>query len=83
MIKLAESNSEALIKISDNGCGISAEIQDRVFDHFFTSKETGKGTGIGLSIVNRIVRDHNGSINFTSTDKGTCFVVHLPLVNLE
>ncbi|NWG27422.1 MAG: GHKL domain-containing protein [Ignavibacteriaceae bacterium] len=54
------------VKIIDNGTGIPAEIQSRIFDSFFTTKKVGDRTGIGLDIVQRIVKRHNGEIKLQS-----------------
>jgi signal transduction histidine kinase len=67
-----------LVEIADSGPGIPIEIQDRIFDAFFTTKEVGKGTGLGLDIVHRIVRDHHGSIRVNSKPGRTVFQVRLP-----
>ena len=68
----------ARISISDTGPGIPPENQDKIFDPFFTSKET--GTGLGLTIVHRIVENYHGKI-FLRSDRqsGTTFVLHFPL----
>ena len=69
-----------VIRISDNGIGISAEERSRIFDPFFTTKQPGKGTGLGLSISYQIVVEkHGGQIECHSTPgKGTEFVIELP-----
>ncbi len=67
------------ISISDTGPGIPKGIQDRVFEPYFTTKEKGTGTGLGLATTHSIVKDHGGSIRFDSNqNKGTCFHVYLP-----
>jgi len=68
----------AQVSISDTGPGIAPENQGKIFDPFFTSKET--GTGLGLTIVHRIVENYNGKI-FLRTDPqtGTTFILHFPL----
>jgi len=64
----------------DNGSGIADEVLPKIFDPFFTTKKVGEGTGIGLSIVHKIVQGHGGSIRVTSqVGKGTRFVVELPV----
>lgn len=69
------------IVFEDNGIGISDENQNRIFTHFFTTKEPGKGTGLGLSICKHIISTHKGNITFESSEgKGTKFVVSLPVV---
>ncbi len=67
------------IIISDNGPGIPTEIQDKIFNPYFTTKEVGKGSGMGLAVVEGIVNKHKGSINFKSQPgKGTSFTILLP-----
>ncbi len=71
------------IRISDTGTGIPEEIRPKVFDHFFTTKEVGKGTGQGLSIAySVVVKKHGGTINFeTEPGKGTTFIIRLPITD--
>lgn len=71
------------VRVKDTGMGIPEEIQSKVFDHFFTTKEVGKGTGQGLTIAHSIiVEKHDGTINFeTEVGKGTTFIVRLPMAN--
>lgn len=65
--------------ISDTGCGISEEIRARIFEPFFTTKPDGKGSGLGLSMVYGIVKNHGGAITVESTpDEGTTFRLLLP-----
>jgi signal transduction histidine kinase len=70
----------AIVEISDDGPGISPEHRGRVFESFFTTKDVGKGTGLGLDNVRRIVVDrHDGSVDLVSCDVGhTTFRVSLP-----
>jgi len=69
------------ISIQDNGPGIPAEIQERLFTPFFTTKAPGKGTGLGLAICRQIVTErHGGSLQFQSTlGEGTTFTLELPI----
>jgi signal transduction histidine kinase len=73
--------THAVIRIRDNGFGISEEVRPRIFDPFFTTKPVGKGTGLGLLICYQIVVErHKGSLNCTSYPTvGTEFVVEIPL----
>jgi signal transduction histidine kinase/CheY-like chemotaxis protein len=69
------------LQVSDNGVGIPRDHLDRVFDPFFTSKEQGKGSGMGLAVVHGIVKAYKGRILVESDGyTGTCFEVLLPLV---
>lgn len=71
----------AVITVSDTGTGIPEEIHDKIFDHFFTTKEVGKGTGQGLSVAYQaIVNKHGGKLTFdTEAGKGTTFIIELPM----
>jgi signal transduction histidine kinase len=66
------------IRIADNGAGVPLECQPHIFDPFYTTKEVGVGTGLGLGIVNRIVEQFNGTIRFSSVPGATEFVISLP-----
>ena len=83
LIKITTSynEDEVMIAIADNGCGIADEIKDNIYNPFFTTKEIGKGTGQGLSLVHNIVTQrHKGRIYFESqVGEGTTFYVHLPI----
>jgi PAS domain S-box-containing protein len=66
--------------ISDTGVGIEPELIDRIFDPYFTTKDVGEGTGLGLAMVKGIIESHGGQIEVSSTkDFGTSFFVYLPL----
>ena len=68
------------VEVADTGCGISAETQYRIFEPFYTTKDAGQGTGLGLHLSHRIVtRSHGGSIGVTSVPGDTRFIVRLPI----
>ncbi len=67
-----------LISIADNGAGIPLEVQPKIFDPFYTTKDVGVGTGLGLGIVSRIVEQFGGTIRFSSEPGRTEFLVTLP-----
>jgi signal transduction histidine kinase len=69
-----------LVEFTDNGPGIPQEIRGQIFEPFFTTKPVGEGTGLGLDIVMRIVRSHQGTIHVNSRPGQTSFQVRLPLV---
>ncbi len=79
-----EQGEYVKITISDNGRGIPEDLIDRIFDPYFTTKDVGKGSGIGLAVVHGIVESHNGCITVESKQgKGSSFVVYLPLIDEE
>lgn len=70
----------ALLRVRDTGCGIRPELIDRIRDPFFTTRDVGKGAGLGLSIAEAIVRQHDGRLEVQSTPgEGTTVTVCLPL----
>jgi two-component system, NtrC family, sensor kinase len=73
--------ARVIIKIADNGSGITPEVQKHIFDPFFTTKTVGKGTGLGLAISYAIVVEkHQGSLHcFSTPEEGTEFIIELPL----
>jgi len=67
------------IKVSDTGVGIPKESLSKIFDPFFTSKDVGKGTGLGLNIAYNIIQKHKGTIEVDSTvGAGTTFTIRIP-----
>ena len=75
-----DSSEHVIVRVADTGCGIPKDIQEKIFDPFYTTKGVGKGTGLGLSVSRGIVEKAGGSIAFCSeTGKGTVFTVRLPV----
>lgn len=71
----------ACLTISDTGHGIPAEVMDRIFDPYFTTKEQGKGTGLGLAVAYGIIKEHKGDIKvYSEPGTGTSFTIYLPMV---
>lgn len=78
-IELYQDKNSIVMRISDSGTGIPPDIQQRIFEPFFTSKPVGKGTGLGLSTVHGIVSMHNGTVEVDSRPgEGATFTVRLP-----
>ena len=68
------------IEIRDRGKGIRKKDQERIFEPFFTTKKPGEGTGLGLSLVYKIVQDHAGDIHIESeVGRGTRVIITLPI----
>jgi signal transduction histidine kinase len=80
-VSVIKRGSEAVLIVEDDGCGMTDEIMQHLFEPFFTRRRGGQGTGLGLSISYRIVEEHNGQITPHSDGlgKGSKFTVSLPL----
>lgn len=78
---LTEDKNHILIRIKDNGVGMSADVQQKIFDYLFTTKSVGQGTGLGLSIARQIiVEKHGGSLEINSVlGQGSEFIIKLPI----
>ena len=68
-----------IIVFQDTGPGIPDDLRFHIFDSFFTTKKDLGGTGLGLSVCHRIIKNHNGSISYQTTETGGCFTIELPL----
>ncbi|MGB5686334.1 MAG: ATP-binding protein [Candidatus Electrothrix sp.] len=83
-IRTEHRNEHVHITFSDTGCGIDAHDMPKIFDPFFTNKEVGKGTGLGLGISYSIIRQHGGDINVQSEiGNGSVFEIILPVNSIE
>ncbi|MBS1630942.1 MAG: GHKL domain-containing protein [Bacteroidetes bacterium] len=80
IVSTKKENGKVLISVRDNGNGIPATIKDKIFQPFFTTKPTGSGTGLGLSLSYDIVKAHGGEIRVeTKEGEGTEFIIKLPI----
>jgi signal transduction histidine kinase len=80
-IRTASENGRVLVEVSDDGPGIPEEVQERIFEPFYTTKDVGEGTGLGLDISYRVVvEDHKGDIRVLSEPGDTRFQVRLPIL---
>ena len=80
MIRTCQKGDNLRVEIEDNGPGIPEEISNRILEPFFTTKPMGKGSGLGLDLVRRIIENrHRGSLMIESQPGKTCFVVLLPI----
>ncbi len=79
VLRCGGERHQVWIEVSDSGCGIPAEIQERIFDPYFTTKPPGQGTGLGLTAVVRFVRSSNGLVQVESElGKGATFQLRFP-----
>jgi signal transduction histidine kinase len=80
-IDIRHAEGMAELVFADDGCGMSPEVLENIFEPFFTKRKVGKGTGLGLSITHRIVSQHHGEIMAASPGEGAgaTFVVRLPI----
>ncbi|MFH1767871.1 MAG: HAMP domain-containing sensor histidine kinase, partial [Candidatus Omnitrophota bacterium] len=79
-IKTYEQDDTVIIETTDDGCGIAEADLAKVYDPFFTTKDIGKGTGLGLYVVQQIIGRHGGSVNVSSkVAEGTTITIKLPI----
>jgi signal transduction histidine kinase len=79
-VEARKEGSTVFASVSDSGIGMDKEVQERIFEPFFTLKEVGKGTGLGLSTCLGIIQQHKGTIAVSSKpQKGSTFTISLPL----
>ena len=78
-VSTKKDGDKVLISVKDNGNGIPQKVLDKIFQPFFTTKPTGQGTGLGLSLSYDIVKAHGGEIKVTTKEnEGTEFTIVLP-----
>ena len=84
VIKTEQNQNQIIISVTDNGTGIPEDVKSKIFQPFFTTKPTGQGTGLGLSLAYDIVKAHGGEIKIGNPKPGqvgTTFIITLPLSN--
>ena len=80
-VSTKKEGNNVLISVKDNGPGIPKKILDKIFQPFFTTKPTGQGTGLGLSLSYDIVKAHDGELKVeTKENEGTIFIIQLPTI---
>jgi C4-dicarboxylate-specific signal transduction histidine kinase len=77
-IQVGQDQERCFVTFIDNGHGIPPEHLEHIFEPFFTTKPVGKGTGLGLAVSYRLVRNHGGQLEAENVDNGTKFTVYLP-----
>ncbi|SKB82043.1 ATP-binding protein [Malaciobacter marinus] len=83
-IRVYKDKNSAIVQIEDNAKGISKDIKEKIFEPYFTTKEEGKGTGIGLYMTKTIIENSmGGEISVENTDLGACFTICVPLLSKE
>ncbi|MCK0132325.1 HAMP domain-containing histidine kinase [Flavobacteriaceae bacterium F08102] len=79
VVEIKEKPSEIILKIKDEGEGIPTNLRDKIFEPFYTTKPTGDGSGLGLSVVHGIIKSHKGSIKYSANrPKGSIFTIKFP-----
>jgi len=79
-VSTKRNNGRVEIRVADNGNGIPQKVVDKIFQPFFTTKPTGQGTGLGLSLSYDIVKAHGGEIKLeTREGEGSAFIIQLPI----
>jgi signal transduction histidine kinase len=74
--------SHVVVSIADTGCGMTAEARARIFDPLYTTKDRGKGTGLGLAVVNQVMQEHGGAIEVESAPgRGSRFRLLFPALS--
>jgi signal transduction histidine kinase len=79
-VRTKKEENKVIITVSDNGIGIPQKVVDKIFQPFFTTKPTGQGTGLGLSLSYDIIKAHGGEIKVNSKeDEGAECIIQLPV----
>ena len=80
-VSTSTANGQVVIKVTDNGTGIPDAVKEKIMQPFFTTKPTGEGTGLGLSLTyDMVVKGHGGNIEVNSVEgEGSEFIVELPI----
>jgi len=82
LVQTKKLTDKVEIIVSDNGNGIPQNIVDKIFQPFFTTKPTGQGTGLGLSLSYEIIKAHGGEIKVCNKEtEGAEFIIYLPITN--
>jgi signal transduction histidine kinase len=80
LISTKKTNGKVKIKVADNGIGVPQKVLDKIFQPFFSTKPTGQGTGLGLSLSYDIIKAHGGELKVESKEgSGAEFTIQLPL----
>lgn len=83
-VVVTKNEGKVMIRVMDDGIGMTEDVKEKLFEPFYTTKGPGKGTGLGLAIVQQVVEDHKGSIFVDAKrGKGSLFVIELPLCEEE
>ena len=79
-VRTRNNGGKVLVEIKDNGTGMSQSVLEKIFQPFFTTKPTGQGTGLGLSLSYDIMKAHGGELKVqTKENEGATFIIQLPM----
>lgn len=79
-VEVDQIDNNVILKIIDSGKGIDESIQDKIFEDFFSTKDIGKGLGLGLSTSQSLLKEINGEITYNTESKNTEFIVKFPIL---
>jgi signal transduction histidine kinase len=82
-VRCREEDSYVVIEFIDSGRGIPKEINEKIMQPFFTTKQVGRGTGLGLSVCVGILQEYSGSIELDQNNMNTCFVIKIPKLEIQ
>lgn len=82
-IMVVEHELSVMLIVQDSGNGVEQAVLDKLFNPYFTTKEVGRGMGLGLSITGEVIQEHDGNIEVKNTQKGACFSFSLPIIESE
>jgi signal transduction histidine kinase len=77
-VRTMVENGAVVVEVADDGPGVPAELRDRIWEPFFTTKAVGQGTGLGLDIARRLIEQHGGELTLSSVPGNTRFRARLP-----
>ncbi|RME41002.1 MAG: ATP-binding protein [Deltaproteobacteria bacterium] len=82
-LELDQNGGLVELLVRDDGPGVPAEVAEKIFEPFYSTKSSDEGTGLGLSLCRKLVEDHGGSLDLVASDRGACFRLAFPALQEE